>query len=103
MQRITANLVEYGTNNPIQITQLPAVPREGEFFILQDHIGKDWNDYFYRVRAVTYYINCEEVIIHLERYDQDAEQAKWNRMIENIETIRSRVQNAQGCTETQET
>jgi hypothetical protein len=90
MQTITARLLEYGTDEFLQTTQLPAVPREGEFFILSDKITPDWAKQFYRVRAVTYFINCEYVIIHVEKYDQEKERQKWDKMINDIKSIKAR-------------
>lgn len=88
--------LEYGTNVEITECQLSNVPREGEFVILNNKITSKWKDQFYRVRAVTYLIDSTTVIVHIEKYDIDAENQKWTQMMADIKSLGKRQEDKNG-------
>ena len=61
---------EYGNDDHIGNRDMVAVPRVGEFFIWDETITEDWKKKFYIVRAVSYTLGSE-IIVLIEKYDLD--------------------------------
>lgn len=63
---INIELLEYETNEPMGMQTLAAIPRVGEFLILEKTVTETWKDNFYLVRAVTYTTGLN-IIVHVEK------------------------------------
>lgn len=93
MTKLNIALIEWGGNRKIKDIMMEGhYPTVGEYVIDDVKIADDWKDKMYIVRAVTHF-HENLVAVHVEKFNPDAENEKWEKVSTYIKDLKERLDN----------